>query len=82
MPLAPDLAVEVLSPSDHLSDALAKIAMYLEAGVRLVWLVDPGSRTVGIYRPDIGPIILQESDVLEGGDVLPSFQLSVADIFA
>lgn len=80
--LAPDLAVEVLSPSDRMADALAKIAMYLDAGVRLVWLVDPSSQTVTIFRPDAPPTKLGAGDTLDGGDVLPDFTVAVAEIFA
>ncbi|MFN8590331.1 MAG: Uma2 family endonuclease [Thermomicrobiales bacterium] len=82
IPLAPDLAVEVLSPSDRMADAVAKVAMYLEAGVRLVWLVDPESRTVRVYRPNTVPRVVQTGASLTGDDVLPGFLLPVADIFA
>ncbi|HEX2281812.1 MAG TPA: Uma2 family endonuclease [Thermomicrobiales bacterium] len=81
VPLAPDLAVEVLSPSDRIADALAKIAMYLDAGVRLVWLVDPADQTVTIFRPDTTPSKLAADDALDGGDVLPDFRVPVVEIF-
>jgi Uma2 family endonuclease len=79
VPLAPDLAVEVLSPSDRIADALAKIAMYLDAGVRLV---DPASQTVMIFRPDAIPAKLGAGDTLDAGDVLPGFTVPVAEIFS
>ena len=82
MPLAPDLAVEVLSPSDRIADALAKIAMYLDAGVRLVWLVDPADQTVTIFRPETTPSKLAADDTLDGGDVLPDFRVPVVEIFS
>ena len=82
VPMAPDLAVEVLSPSDRMADAFAKIAMDLDAGVRLVWLVDPISRTVTIFSPDAIPTKLGADDILDGGAVLPDFSVSVAEIFA
>ncbi len=82
VPLAPDLAVEVLSLSDRMADALAKIAMYLDAGVRLVWLVDPASQTVTIFRPDAVPMKLGAGETLDGGDVLPDFTVPVAEIFS
>jgi len=82
VPLAPDLAVEVLSPSDRMADALAKIAMYLDAGVRLVWLVDPASQTVTIFRPDTIPTKLGVDENLDGGEVLPDFAVAVAEIFS
>ncbi len=81
VPIPPDFAVEVLSPSDRLADALAKVAMYLQAGVELVWLVDPAARTVTVFRPDDSIAVLHEGDMLEGGNVLPGFNLLVADIF-
>lgn len=81
VPVPPDLAVEVLSPSDRLADALAKVAMYLQAGVELVWLVDPTARTVTVFQPDDSIAVLHEGDMLEGGNVLPGFSLLVADIF-
>ena len=79
--LAPDLAVEVLSPSDRLGDALAKVAQYLEAGVRLVWLVDPRARTVAIFTPTQPPHVLRDGDVLDGGAVLPQFSVPVTELF-
>jgi Uma2 family endonuclease len=80
--LAPDLAVEVLSPLDRMSEALAKIAMYLEAGVRLVWLVDPMEQTVSVFRPDGTQEELDASMTIDGGDVLPGFSNPVAAIFS
>ena len=82
VPLAPDLAVEVLSPSDRMADAMSKVTMYLQAGVRLVWLVDPATLTVTIFRQDAAPKMVSEADTLDGGDVLPSFRVPVAEIFA
>jgi Uma2 family endonuclease len=82
VPLAPDLAVEVLSPSDRMTDALGKVGMYLDAGVRLIWLVDPAINTVTIYRPGAAPTTLREGDTLDGGNVLPDFRVQVAEIFA
>jgi Uma2 family endonuclease len=82
VPMAPDLAVEVLSPTDRMADALGKVAMYLEAGVKLVWLVDPATRTVAVFRPDAAPTTLHAGDTLDGGEVLPEFTVPVAEIFA
>ena len=81
VPFAPDLAVEVLSPSDRMVEALSKITMYLEAGVRLVWLVDPESRSVTVFSHDSAPMVVKEGDTLSGGNVLPAFTLPVSNIF-
>ena len=80
--LAPDLAVEVLSPSDRMADALARVAMYLQAGTSLVWLVNPATRTVVVFRSDMDPVTLGENDSIDGGDILPDFTVPVAEIFA
>lgn len=79
--LAPDLAVEVLSPSDSRAAALRKGLRYIEAGVRLVWLVDPLRRIIVVLTPDDLPITLREGDALNGGDVLPGFAAPVAEVF-
>lgn len=79
--LAPDLAIEVLSPSDRMVDALSKVTMYLQAGVRMVWLVDPPKRTITVFQPDEPVATLGVGEMLEGGDVLPGFTIPVAEIF-
>jgi Uma2 family endonuclease len=81
VPVPPDLAVEVLSPSDRMADALSKVAMYLEAGVLLVWLVDPATRTATVFRPDAAPRTVDETGVLEGGQVLPGLVIPLAEVF-
>jgi Uma2 family endonuclease len=81
VPMAPDLAVEVLSPSDRMADALAKVAMYLQAGTSLVWLVNPTTRKVMVFRSEMDPVTLGESDTLDGGDVLSNFTVPGAEIF-
>ncbi len=80
--LAPDLAVEVLSPTDRDRDVQAKVAMYHEAGVPLVWLVDPETQTVTVLALGQGPVTLTGADTLDGGEVLPDLQIEVAEIFA
>ncbi len=82
MPLAPDFAVEVLSPTNRIGEIREKIALYQRAGVSLVWLVQPRARTVTVYAAGQEPRTLREGDVLDGGDVIPGFRLPVADIFA
>lgn len=81
VPVPPDLAVEVLSPSDRMADALSKVAMYLEAGVRLVWLVDPATRTATIFRPDAAPRSVDSDGTLDGGEVLPGLVIVLAEVF-
>jgi Uma2 family endonuclease len=80
--VAPDLVVEILSPSDRITEVLAKIVMWLEAGVALLWLVDPAAETVTVYRPGELPQTLTREQTLDGGDVLPGFTLAVSAIFA
>lgn len=80
--LAPDLAVEIVSPGDTVRVIQAKIRVYLEAGVRLLWIVDPDERTVTVYTPDRLARILIDGETLDGGDVLPGFSVPVAAIFA
>ena len=78
--IAPDLAVEVPSDNDTRKDVQDKVTDYLNAGVRLVWVVNPKTRTVEVHVPD-GKEVLKEEDTLTGGDVLPGFSCKVADIF-
>jgi Uma2 family endonuclease len=80
--VAPALAVEVLGPVDHPEVVADDAAAYLEAGVRIVWAVDPRQRTVTVYQPDLTARVLREGDVLDGGEVLPEFRLSLAELFA
>jgi Uma2 family endonuclease len=80
--LAPDLVVEVLSPSDRASEVVAKLEMYQEAGVPLIWLVDPEAMTVTIIASGTSTRVLRSGDTLDGGDVLPGFTVPVTEIFA
>jgi Uma2 family endonuclease len=82
IPFAPDLAVEVISPNDRDDEVEEKVQMWLKAGSPLVWLVDPASRTVVVYRPDAEPVTLREDQEIDGGDVIPGFHCRVADFFA
>jgi Uma2 family endonuclease len=79
--LAPDLAVEVRSPSERRGQIEAKVAHYLAAGVRLLWYVDPRRQTITIYRPAHEPRTLGIGDELDGEDVLPGFRLPLAEVF-
>jgi Uma2 family endonuclease len=78
---APDLAVEILAPSNRQAEIHAKVADYLAAGARLVWIVDPGTRSVTTYRNLLAPRMKREQDALSGEDVLPGFEIAVGAIF-
>jgi Uma2 family endonuclease len=79
---APNLVVEVLSPNDTFGKVEAKVTQWLEAGAQLVWVVSPKLHTVTVYRSLMDIVTLTEKDNLEGGDVVPGFQIKVAEIFA
>jgi len=79
---APDLAVEVTSPGDTKREVDNKVAEWLEAGARMVWVVSPKLRTVTVYRSLTDIVVLAEKDTLDGGDVVPGFQIRVAEIFS
>jgi len=80
--LAPDLAVEILSPSNTRNEMARKLDEYFRAGVRLVWYVDPKAREVRVYESPEAPAVLTAGHVLDGGAVLPGFRLPLADFFA
>ncbi len=79
--LAPDLAVEVISPSNKPSEIEEKISDYLNAGVRLIWVVYPETQSVVEHRPNTPSNTLGPEDVLQAYDVLPGFTCSVAELF-
>jgi Uma2 family endonuclease len=80
-PFAPDLAVEVLSPGNTVKEINEKIAFYFAAGSRAVWVFNPKRRTVTVYSSSSEFQTLSEHDTLEGGDILPGFQLELAKLF-
>jgi Uma2 family endonuclease len=80
--LAPDLVVEVRSPSESRTDLAEKLADYRQAGVRLVWVVEPASRTVVVHHLDGTTQTLAAHDTLDGADILPGFALPVHRLFA
>jgi Uma2 family endonuclease len=80
-PGAPDLAVEVISPTDTLYELDEKIEEYMTSGVTLVWVVNPKKRTVTVYRPGASPEVLGERDHLHGSPVLSAFQYPIAKLF-
>ena len=78
---APDLVVEVASPSDSRPQIHDKARMWLSHGVRLVWVVHPDTRTVDVHRADRDAGTLGEEDSLDGMDVLPGFSCPVKAVF-
>ena len=81
--IAPDLAVEVVSPNDLFEAVMVKVNEYLAAGVRLVWVIDTAMRMVHVYPCEgRGEILMQQDDTLSGRDVVEGFQCRVADLFA
>jgi len=80
--VAPDLVAEVVSPNDRFTDVQEKIAEWLESGVRMVLLVDPTSRTVTVYRGQDAIHTLRANGIVDGGDAVPGWRMSVAELFA
>ena len=78
---APDLAVEVVAHEDHPADTLAKVAQWLQAGVRLVWVVDVERRSARVYRADGTESLLGSGDALEGEEVAPGFRCELAGLW-
>ncbi len=81
-PFAPDLAVEVISPNDRYREIDEKVEAYLRAGVRLVWLINPGPQTLTVYRPPSEARILRAGDTLSGEEVIPGFNVPLSEVFA
>jgi Uma2 family endonuclease len=80
VPVIPDLVVEVVSARDHDTEVASKTRMWLDAGVRLVWVVYPARHEIVIHRAD-SATTLTETDTLKGEDGVPDFSLPVADVF-
>jgi Uma2 family endonuclease len=80
--LAPNLAVEVLSPSNTAGEMALKRQDYFAARVELVWEIDPDARTVSVYTDPTTVTVLTETDTLDGGAVLPGFTLPLQELFA
>ncbi|HEU0299552.1 MAG TPA: Uma2 family endonuclease [Longimicrobium sp.] len=77
----PDLAIEIVSPNDRLSEVRAKVKEYLDAGTPMVIVADPQNRDVLVYRSGGAPLELSGTDIIDGGDVVPGWRLPVRDIF-
>lgn len=80
--LAPDLAAETISPNDGCEDMEERITDLLLAGVRLVWVLYPSTKTAYVLRADKSAARLTESDSLSGEDIVPGFSLPLASLFA
>lgn len=79
-PVAPDLAIEILSPGNTTNEIAYKVGNYMAAGT-VLWLGNPDKKTIDVYVPGQPVKRLRVGDILEGGDVLPGFQVALADIF-
>lgn len=78
----PDLVIEVVSPRDSAADIQIKIAQYMAAGTRLMWVFYPQTRSVMVHLPDGSARMITAPGVLDGGDVLPGFTLALEEAFA
>jgi Uma2 family endonuclease len=81
-PLAPDLAVEVLSEYNTRKEMAEKLHDYFTHDARLVWYVDPETRQVEVFTNESQKRILKEGQVVDGGNVLPGFTMSIAELFS
>jgi Uma2 family endonuclease len=80
--LVPDLAVEVLSEGNTPEEMRRKLREYFQAGVRLVWLIDPATRTAEVYTSPRKKTALTADQAIDGGAVLPGFRVSLQELFA
>lgn len=81
MPVVPDLVVEVVSPNDRYPEIAEKIALYMAAGVPILWLADSRTETVAIHRPGLSREVVGIDGVLSGEEILPGLEIRVADVF-
>jgi Uma2 family endonuclease len=77
----PDLAIEIVSPTNLAEEIDRKITDYFQAGVRLVWVFYPNSGRVYVYRSPTHVSIVERTDTLDGGEVLLGFRLSIAELY-
>jgi Uma2 family endonuclease len=78
--IAPDLAAEVMSPDDRPGEVLAKVGDWLDAGVRLVWVIDPARAEAHVHRPDGSLQVVTRDGLLDGEDVLPGFTYRLSEV--
>ena len=79
--LAPDLVIEVVSPNDRRGEILSKVGDWLDAGVRLVWVIDPERRDAQVHRADGSLAVIGKDGSLEGEDVLPGLRIALTEVF-
>ena len=76
------MAIEIVSPSDSAQEMLLKVDQYFRAGARQVWIVYPEVMSVNLFFWDGPPVMLNDTQTLTGGDLIPGFSVFVADLFA
>ncbi len=81
-PVAPDLAVEVISPSNTAKELNEKISLYFQAGTQQVWIIYPQTQTIYVYTSVTTVKILTRTDTLDAGNVLPGFKLPLEELFS
>jgi Uma2 family endonuclease len=81
-PEAPELAVEVVSPDDSYTDVEEKVFDWLDVGTKMVVVINPRQRSSTVYKSPTDIIALAEADVLDGGEIVPGFELAIREIFA
>lgn len=84
LPLAPDLAVEVMSPSNTAGEMSRKVDLLMQHGTQLVWIVHPTTKAIDVYAKEDDKVnvnFLKDNDTLTGGTVLPNFSLKLTDLF-
>lgn len=79
--LVPNFAIEVLSPSNTYAEMSRKRREYFQAGVELLWMVDHRSRTITVFRSALDVTVCSEDQVIDGGNVLPGWQVNIAELF-
>jgi len=80
--LAPDFVIEVLSLGNTRAEMARKRREYFQGGVRLVWMVDPRSRTIAVYRSSEDVMVVEAGETIDGGDVLPQWNFNTETLFA
>lgn len=80
--VVPDLVIEILSPSNGATEMNEQVRIYLAAGVRLVWIVDPVAGVVTVYEPDGAARLPRLGEEIDGGNALPGFSLALDELFA